>query len=45
MIISRTALSPGRSLRSLAHRAMTENHNVGRHDRLGGPIHEYQQVA
>ena len=42
MIISRTALSPGRSL---AHRAMTENHNVGRHDRLGGPIHEYQQVA
>ena len=32
-------------LRPLPHRTTTEIHNVQRRDRLGGLIHEYQQVA
>ena len=32
-------------LRPLPHRTTTETHNVRRRDRLGGLIHEYQQVA
>jgi putative transposase len=32
-------------LRPLPHWATTEIHDVRRHDRLGGLLHEYQQVA
>jgi transposase InsO family protein len=32
-------------LRPLPHRAPTEIHKIQRHDRLGGVLHEYQQVA
>ena len=32
-------------LRPLPHRRRTEIHNVQRRDRLGGLLHEYQQVA
>jgi putative transposase len=32
-------------LRPLPHRTTAEIHNVRRRDRLGGLIHEYQQVA
>jgi putative transposase len=32
-------------LRPLPQRATTEIHHVRRHDRLGGLLHEYQQVA
>ena len=31
--------------RPLPHRAPTEIHKIQRHDRLGGVLHEYQQVA
>ena len=32
-------------LRPLPHRPPTEIHKIERHDRLGGVLHEYQQVA
>ena len=31
--------------RPLPHRAPTDLHKIGRRDRLGGVLHEYQQVA
>jgi transposase InsO family protein len=31
--------------RPLPHRAPTEIHKIERHDRLGGVLHEYRQVA
>ena len=39
------ALGQAAPLRPLPHRTTTEIHNVRRRDRLGGLIHEYQQVA
>jgi transposase InsO family protein len=39
------ALGQAAPLRPLPRRATTEIHHVQRHDRLGGLIHEYQQVA
>ena len=39
------ALGQAAPLRPLHHQATTEIHNVRRRDRLGGLLHEYQQVA
>ena len=39
------ALGQAAPLRPLPHRTTTEIHHVKRRDRLGGLIHEYQQVA
>ena len=39
------ALGQAAPLRPLPHRTTTEIHHVLRRDRLGGLIHEYQQVA
>ena len=39
------ALGQAAPLRPLPHRTTTEIHDVRRHDRLGGLLHEYQQVA
>ena len=39
------ALRQAAPLRPLSHRATTEIHDVQRRDRLGGLLHEYQQVA
>jgi transposase InsO family protein len=39
------ALGQAAPLRPLPHRTTTEIHHVQRRDRLGGLIHEYQQVA
>ena len=39
------SLAQAAPLRPLPHRATTEIRNVRRYDRLGGLIHEYQQVA
>ena len=39
------ALGQAAPLRPLPHRTTTEIPNVRRRDRLGGLIHEYQQVA
>jgi transposase InsO family protein len=39
------SLAQAAPLRPLPHRTRTKIRNVRRHDRLGGLIHEYQQVA
>jgi transposase InsO family protein len=39
------ALGQAAPLRPLPHRTTTQIHDVRRHDRLGGLLHEYQQVA
>jgi putative transposase len=39
------ALDQAAPLRPLPHRTTTQIHDVRRHDRLGGLLHEYQQVA
>jgi putative transposase len=39
------ALGQAAPLRPVPHRTTTEIHKVRRHDRLGGLLHEYQQVA
>jgi transposase InsO family protein len=39
------ALRQAAPLRPLPHHTTTEIHNVRRRDRLGGLLHEYQQVA
>jgi transposase InsO family protein len=39
------SLGQAAPLRPLPRRTTTEIHNVRRHDRLGGLLHEYQQVA
>jgi len=42
---SHRALGQATPLRPLPERTRTEIDNVRRHDRLGGLLHEYQQVA
>ena len=39
------SLAQAAPLRPLSHPTMSEIHNIRRRDRLGGLIHEYQQVA
>jgi transposase InsO family protein len=39
------SLGQAAPLRPLPHRTRTEINSVRRHDRLGGLLHEYQQVA
>ncbi|HWI01415.1 MAG TPA: hypothetical protein VNT27_13885, partial [Propionibacteriaceae bacterium] len=43
--IGRTALGQAAPLRPLSQRTTSETNTVRRHDRLGGLLHEYHQVA
>ena len=45
LFLPHRALGQAAPLRPLPHHTTTEIHNVRRRDRLGGLLHEYQQVA